>query len=295
MKRIENRFENRSEGGFENRSERILENRFEKRFLELKKKNEAGFMPFVVLGDPDFETSFKIMKALIDSGADALELGFAFSDPVADGPTVQEAGQRALKAGSNTLKCLELIKRIRSENNEIPISLLLYGNIVVQHGTDKFYSDCSTAGVDAVLLADVPAEESDEFVKSAKNYGIEPVFIVSPTTEEERLGTIIEKAGAYVYLVGVLGVTGARIEVQNMTVDLVKRIKPKTSLPVLVGFGISSSRNVKNVIEAGADGAIVGSAIVQKIKDNLGNSEKTIEEISDFARELKKATLSARP
>lgn len=279
MKRLENR----------------LENRFEKRFSELKKKNEAGFMPFVVLGDPDFETSFKIVKALIESGADALELGFAFSDPVADGPTVQEAGQRALKAGSNTLKCLELIKRIRSENNEIPISLLLYGNIVVQYGTDRFYSDCSTAGVDAVLLADVPVEESDEFVNSAKNYGVEPVFIVSPTTEEKRLETILEKAGAYVYLVGVLGVTGARVEVQKMTVELVKRVKLKTSLPILVGFGISSPENVKNVIEAGANGAIVGSAIVQKIKDNLGNFEKAIEEISGFVRELKKATLSERP
>lgn len=268
---------------------------FEKKFLELKKSNGKAFVPFVVLGDPDFETSFKIVKTLVDSGADALELGFAFSDPIADGPTIQEADQRALESKMDTEKNFQLLGKIsayaESQGKKIPISLLLYSNLIVQYGIGEFYSKAKQCGVSAILASDVPLEESTPFVQAAKKNKIEQIFLITPNTSNERLKKILKFAKGYLYLVAVLGVTGARKSVQNETISLIKRVKSKTKLPAIVGFGISSAGNAKDVLKAGADGFIVGSAIVNKIKKNLGNKEKIPEEIKNFAIELKKSTL----
>jgi len=243
------------------------------------------------LGDPNYGLSFKIIKELIDAGADALELGFAFSDPIADGPTIQEADQRALRAGANTEKNFELLKKIRSYNNEIPISLLIYYNLICQFGLEKFYKKAKAVGVDAILASDVSFEEAAPLLKAAEKHGVNPVFLVTPLTAGKRLKKILEKSSGYVYLVSLLGVTGARKGLQKRTFQLIKRVKRFTKLPLIVGFGISKPEHVKQVIEAGADGAIVGSAIVDLIKKNLKNEKKLLKELKNFALKLKKATL----
>jgi len=258
------------------------------RFENLKEKGKA-FVPFVVLGDPDFDTSFEVIKKLIDSGADALELGLNFSDPIADGSTIQEADLRAAEAGMDTNKDFELIKKIRAYNSEIPISLLIYYNLILQRGIEKFYVDAKAVGVDAVLAADCPVEEAEPLLKAAKKSGISQVFIVAPTTTNARLKKILSVASGYVYLVGLLGVTGARQDLQGTTLELIKRVKPLTNLPVFMGFGISSAGHVKQVLEAGADGVIVGSAIINLMKENLGDRHRMLEAIGKFALELKNA------
>ena len=264
-------------------------NRFEKKFRDLRARKEGAFIPFVVLGDPNFDCSLKIIKALIDSGADALELGFAFSDPIADGKTIQEADQRALKAGMDTDKALELIADVRAYNQKIPISLLIYYNLILQRGIEQFYKDAKEAGVDAILAADCPVEEAAPLLKAAKKNGISQVFIVAPTTTKQRLKEILKNASGYLYLVSLLGVTGARASLQKRTLELIKRVRSNTTLPLCVGFGISKPEHVKEVIEAGADGCIVGSAIVSLIKENLNDEEQMLQKIREFAFELKNA------
>jgi len=266
-------------------------NRFAQKFGELRKKKSGAFIPFVVLGDPDEKTSLKIIKALMDSGADALELGFAFSDPIADGKTVQEADQRALAKSMDTDKDFALIKGIRALDGKIPISLLVYYNLIFQRGVEKFYSDAKGAGVDAILAADCPVEEAGELLAAARKSGIDQVFIVSPTTTKERMRKILQKCSGYVYLVSVLGVTGARSGLQESTIELVKGARRGTKLPLCVGFGISKPEHARQVIAAGADGVIVGSAVINIIKANIGNEKKLLAEIRKFAAEMKEATI----
>jgi len=265
-------------------------NRFAKKFGELRKEKSGAFIPFVVLGDPDEKTSLKIIKALVSSGADALELGFAFSDPIADGKTVQEADQRALAKGMNTDRCFSIIKKIRGFNPEIPISLLVYCNLILQRGIGKFYSDAKKAGVDAILAADCPIEEAGSLLSAAREHGINQVFIVSPTTTKERMRKILQKCSGYVYLVSVLGVTGARSGLHKRTIGLVKSARRATRLPLCVGFGISKPEHARQVIAAGADGVIVGSAVINIIRGNLRGEEKMLAEIKKFSAEMKKAT-----
>ncbi|MDP2974443.1 MAG: tryptophan synthase subunit alpha [Candidatus Diapherotrites archaeon] len=264
--------------------------RFGVRFRELKARKEGAFIPFVVLGDPNAETSFKIVKTLINSGADALELGFAFSDPIADGKTIQAADQRALAKGINTDKCFALIKKIRAYDKEIPISLLIYYNLIMQRGIDKFYADAKKAGVDAVLAADCPLEEAKPLLQAARKHKIEQVFIVSPVTTKKRMQRILRNCSGYVYIVSLLGVTGARQQLQKRTIQLIKRTRHSTKLPLCVGFGISKPGHVKQVLAAGAQGAIVGSAVVDLIKRNLGNEKRMLKAIAGFAAAVKKAT-----
>ena len=264
--------------------------RFEAQFKKLHSKKEGAFIPFVVLGDPNIETSFEIIKTLIDNGADALELGFAFSDPIADGPTIQEADQRALSHNINTDDAFELIQQIRSYNQKIPISLLIYYNLILQRGIGEFYSQAKQVGVDAVLAADCPVEEAEPLLKAAKENGIDQMFIVAPTTTKARLKKILAQASGYVYLVSLLGVTGARAALQTKTVKLIKFVKPNTNLPICVGFGISKPGHVKEVVGAGANGVIVGSAVIKLVKENLGDKEKMLAAVSEFASEMKAAT-----
>lgn len=265
-------------------------NRFERMFVSLKRKGEAAFIPFIVLGDPNYSTSFKIVKRLIDSKADALELGFAFSDPIADGKTIQEAAQRALAKGINTDKCFALIKRIRSYDEGIPVSLLVYYNIVLQRGIKRFYREAKKAGVDAVLAADCPVEEAGQLLKAARQHGIAQVFIVAPTTTKRRLQKIARHASGYIYAVSLLGVTGARKSLERQAIELIKRLKRVTKLPVCVGFGISKPNHVSALVKAGADGCIVGSAIIDLIKRNISSEKRMLESVGAFAVALKRAT-----
>lgn len=262
---------------------------YEEMFKRVEAKNEGAFVPFVVAGDPDFDTSLEIVKELVENGADALEIGFAFSDPIADGPTVQDADVRALNSGMTTDKGFEFIRKIR-EFTSIPIGLLVYYNLIYKRGIDLFYKQAYENGVNAILSADLPPEEAENAVKSANKYGINQIFLAAHTTTNERLKTISQFSSGFTYLVSVMGVTGARSEVKNSTVDLIKRVRVHNDLPLMVGFGISKPSHVKEVIGAGAEGVIVGSAIIDIIAQNLAQKEKMIQELGDYTRKLKEAT-----
>jgi len=262
---------------------------YEETFNKLRKRKEKALVPFVVIGDPDYNTSLKIVKTITNSGADILEMGFPFSDPIADGPTIQSSDSRALKSKIDTDKCFKFIKKIR-EFSDIPIGLLVYYNLIYQRGTSKFFSDCSSARLNSVLVADVPVEESNEIVKAARKYNINTVFIVSPLTDNKRLKLILKKCNGFVYIISRLGVTGARKDLQKETLKLIKRIRKRTKLPLCVGFGISKREHVRAVCKAGANGAIVGSAIVKIIEKNLKNKKKILDEIGKYVKKMKDAT-----
>ncbi len=258
-------------------------------FKKVKDKGEGAFIPFVVAGDPDFETSLQIVKKLVESGADSLEIGFTFSDPVADGPTVQNADIRASNAGMTTKKGFEFIKRVR-EFTGIPIGLLVYYNLIYKMGIDEFYKNAGEVGVNGVLAADLPPEEAQDAVKSARKYGVDPIFIAAQTTSNERLKQIADMCSGFLYVVSVMGVTGARSEVKTSTVELVERMRSHTDIPICVGFGISKPEHVTEVIEAGADGAIVGSALINVIAENLDDYEVMKTKIGNSCSNLKEAT-----
>ena len=258
-------------------------------FNRVKSKSEGAFIPFIVAGDPDFETSLEIVKSYVENGADALEIGFAFSDPVADGPTVQEADIRALKSGMTTKKGFEFIKKIR-DFTSIPIGLLVYYNLIYKMGIDEFYRTAAESGVNAILAADLPPEEANAAVVASEKYGVEQIFMVAQTTSNQRLQKISEMCNGFLYVVAIMGVTGARKDLEISTVELVERVKSHSNLPIVVGFGISKPEHVKNVINSGADGAIVASALLDMVTDNLHNKKMMVDKISAFCLELKAAT-----
>lgn len=254
-------------------------------FSELKR---AALIPFFVVGDPDFDTSLAIVKAAIDAGADILELGIPFSDPIADGPTIQKADIRARNAGMTVQRGLEFIREVK-DYKDIPIGLLMYYNLVYQYGTEKFLSDSYKAGVNSVLVADLSIDDADEIIAPAKSAGLDTVFMVTPNTDTDRIKLIASKTTGFIYTVSLYGVTGSREELSDMVEGLVGRLKKVTSVPVCVGFGISKAEHAASVASAGADGVIIGSKIVRLIEDNLGDKEKTLAEISAFISQVKRA------
>ena len=262
---------------------------YKETFAELKKKKQGALVAFTVIGDPDYKTSLDIVKKIIDSGADILELGLPFSDPIADGPTIQAADMRSLANGMNTDMVFEFLKEIRKYNGKIPIGLLVYGNLMLQRGIEKFYSDAAASCVNSVLAADVPIEEADDYIKAAKSNKVDTVFIISPLTSDERIKKISERTTGFVYVVSRLGVTGAKSNLENSTLELIKRIRKFTDKPLCVGFGISMPEHVKSVINAGADGAIVGSVIVDLIEKRMGKKDRMMNELSSCIYDLKQA------
>ena len=254
-------------------------------FLELRK---AALIPFFVIGDPDFNTSLAIVKTAIDAGADVLELGIPFSDPIADGPTIQKADIRALNAGMNVQKAREFIEKVK-DYKDIPIGLLMYYNLIYQYGTQKFFSDFHQAGVNSVLVADLSIDDADEITGPAASAGLDTVFMVTPNTDPERMKLIASKTTGFIYTVSLLGVTGSREKLSDTVEVLVGKLKKLTSVPVCVGFGISKPEHAAAVASAGADGVIIGSKIVQLIENNLGNREKMLAEISTFLSDIKSA------
>lgn len=262
---------------------------YAKTFARLRRKKEKALVPFVVIGDPDYNISLAVVKKIVEAGADVLELGFAFSDPIADGSTIQAADVRALSKGINTDKCFKFIKKIR-EFTDIPIGLLVYSNLIYQRGINKFYYDCKLAGVTSVLVADIPIEEAEEYIIIARKHKVDTVFIVSPLTDNKRLKEIVKKCKGFVYVVSRLGVTGAREELQDSTLKLIKRVRKNTKLALCIGFGISKAEHVKSVCKAGAEGVIVGSALVKIIEKNFRNKKKLLDKIEKFIKEMKEAT-----
>jgi tryptophan synthase alpha chain len=248
----------------------------------------TAFIGFTVGGDPDKDTCIRITKALIDGGTDILELGVPFSDPVADGPTIQKADERALASGTTPSTVFGIVRKIRMFS-DVPIVFLTYYNIVYRRGIERFYRESRDAGVDGILIADMPVEESDEVTGIAARYGIDPILLVTQTTSEERIKKIASRARGYLYLVSVLGVTGMRDEVSGESLELLHRVRRYTDLPLALGFGISTPEHAATCAAAGADGVIVGSAIVNIVERNIRRPDLMERRLKNYVLRMKKA------
>ena len=270
--------------------------RYQQTFKQLKEKNQGAFIPFVIIGDPNLEQSFEIIKALIDAGADALELGIPFSDPSADGITIQRAALRALNSGVNTDSCLDVLGKVRAYAPEIPIGLLLYGNLVFARGIDTFYKDMAAVDVDSVLIADLPLRESAPFREAALKYGIAPIFIAPPNGSEETIKQVAHYCKGYTYVLSRAGVTGVDVPTETSVDEtspahyLVEKLKANNAAPGIIGFGISSPEQVKAALATGAAGAISGSAVVKLIENNLDNNQAMLNALTRFVQNMKAAT-----
>lgn len=231
--------------------------------------NTKAFIPFTLLGWPDVDTSFNIIKTMIDSGATALELGFPFSDPVADGPIIQAAAFQTIENGFTLSDAFTLLKRVRDYNATIPIGLLLYYNTILAQVPDQFYKRASAAGVDSILIADLPADCAEEISQIARTNHIAQVFIISPLTDDARLQKVTAVADAYLYVVSRLGITGTHEEYDAQLGSLLQRARKTCDLPLCVGFGISTPEQAQKMITLGADGVITGSRIIQMMQQNL--------------------------
>ncbi|BBN81313.1 tryptophan synthase alpha chain [Pseudoalteromonas sp. A25] len=265
--------------------------RYAQTFNALAEQQQGAFVPFVTIGDPNKELSLEIIKSLIDGGADALELGIPFSDPIADGPVIQAANIRALEQHINTQDCFNIIKQVRQYNNDIPIGLLLYSNLVFAKGIDAFYQQAKEVGVDSILVADVPLHESKLFRRAAQNVAIEPIFIATPNASDDTLRECASYGRGYTYLLSRAGVTGTETTAQMPADSMITKLKEYHAAPTLLGFGISTAEHVKAALDSGAAGAISGSAVVKIIEQNLDNPNSMLKELEQFVRTMKAATL----
>lgn len=265
-------------------------------FGELKNQKRTALIPFFVIGDPDYDTSLHLVKAAVDAGADILELGVPFSDPIADGPTIQKADVRAIRSGMNVHKALEFIRQLRASRtgySDIPIGLLMYYNLIHQYGVERFFRDFHEAGVNSVLVADLSIDDADEIIAPARSAGLDTVFMVTPNTEPGRMTRIASKTTGFIYTVSLLGVTGSRATLSDTVDKLITKLKGVASVPVCVGFGVSSPEHAKTIANAGADGVIIGSRLVAMIENSLDDPKRAVTEITTFLREVK-AALSSR-
>lgn len=255
------------------------------------KQNGGALIGYITAGDPNPNLTPEIAGALIKGGVDILELGLPFSDPIADGPTIQAASQRALTAGTTPMKVLEIASTIKNKH-EIPLVVMTYYNPVFKLGLDKFLAAAKKKGVDGFIVPDLPVEEADDYRKAAKTNELDTIFLASPATSTERLRKIVNASSGFLYLVSRFGVTGAQTKVEDSTVQLIKRVQQVTAqkIPLAVGFGISKPEHVKTVIGAGADGAIVGSAFINLIVKNQSNKPLMLKKLEEAAVKLKVAT-----
>ena len=266
-------------------------NTINKAFQNAKAQGNGALIGYIMAGDPKPEMTPKIADALIKGGVDILELGLPFSDPIADGPTIQAASVRALAAGTTPVKVLEIAKEIR-QSHDAPVVIMTYYNPVFRMGLEKFFGLASECLVDGVIVPDLPVEEAGDYKKAASQFGVDTIFLAAPSTSNERLEGIVECSSGFLYLVSHFGVTGAQSAIENSTIQLVKRVLPFTSgkIPLAVGFGISKPEHVKRIVGAGADGVIVGSAFINLIKAHQENIDLLLKELQATASELKKAT-----
>jgi len=264
--------------------------RYQQLFNRLDAANQGAFVPFVTLGDPTPELSLKIIDTLVEAGADALELGIPFSDPLADGPTIQGANLRAFAAGVTPAHCFEMLATLRQKYPDLPIGLLMYANLVFSNGIDNFYARCAEVGVDSVLIADVPVEESAPFRQAALRHNIAPIFICPPNADDDLLREISSHGRGYTYLLSRAGVTGAETRASLPLKHLVDKLREYHAAPPLQGFGISEPSQVKEAIASGAAGAISGSAIVKIIERNHANPDVMLAELHQFVSSLKAAS-----
>ncbi len=271
--------------------------RIDARFAELAKEGRSAFVTYVMAGDPDPATSLDIVKALPKAGADIIEFGVPFTDPMADGPSIQAAGLRALKAGMTLKKTLETVRGFRKENDTTPLVLMGYYNPIYIYGVDKFLIDAKAAGVDGLIIVDLPPEEDDELCIPALKAGLNFIRLATPTTDDKRLPAVLANTSGFVYYVSIAGITGAAAPDSNVVGDAVARIKRHTPLPVCVGFGIRTSDAARSIAER-ADGSVVGTALVDALCDSLDGegraTPKTVDAVRDLVASLAQGVRSAK-
>jgi tryptophan synthase alpha chain len=263
--------------------------RIDARFAQLKKQGRSAFVTFLMAGDPDPATSLAIIKAMPKAGADMIEIGMPFTDPMADGPSIQAAGLRALKAGMTLKKTLELVRGFRAGNDATPIVLMGYYNPIYVYGVDRFLTDARSTGVDGLIIVDLPAEEDDELCVPALKAGLNFIRLATPTTDDRRLPAVLANTSGFVYYVSITGITGAGAADSKVAGEAVARIKRHTKLPVCVGFGIRTPDTARAIAER-ADGAVVGTALVDALRGSLDADGKatseTVTAVADLAASL---------
>ena len=274
-----------------------MNTRIDRRFAALNAEGRAALMTFTMTGDPDYETSLAIVKALPKAGADLIELGMPFTDPMADGPAIQAAGVRALKGGQRLTKTLALVREFRKGDNTTPILLMGYYNPIYIYGVDRFIADAKEAGVDGLIVVDLPPEEDEELCLPTLKAGLNFIRLATPTTDEKRLPVVLNNTSGFVYYVSITGITGSTTPDASRVAAAVKRIKRHTKLPVAVGFGVKTAEQAR-AIAGGADGVVVGSALVDALARTLDSSGKaglnTVKAVTTVVSTLAEGVRSAR-
>jgi tryptophan synthase alpha chain len=271
--------------------------RIDKRFAALKAEGRAGLVTFLTAGDPDAQASLAIVKALPAAGADVIELGMPFTDPMADGPAVQAAGLRALQAGQTMIKTLALVREFRAGDDATPIVLMGYYNPIYIYGVEKFLPDAKAAGVDGLIIVDLPPEEDEELCIPALKAGLNFIRLATPTTDDKRLPVVLNNTSGFVYYVSITGITGAAAPDPAKVKDAVARIKRHTKLPVAVGFGVRTGEQARAIAE-GADAVVVGSALVDAVLQSLDSHGKatprTVPAVTDLVAQLSAGVRAAK-
>jgi tryptophan synthase alpha chain len=274
-----------------------MSTRIDRRFADLKAQGRAALVTFLTAGDPDLETSLAILRALPAAGADVVELGMPFTDPMADGPAIQMSSQRALKAGQTLRKTLDVARAFRQADDATPLVLMGYYNPIYIYGVDRFLRDAKSAGVDGLIVVDLPPEEDEELCLPALKAGVNFIRLATPTTDDKRLPAVLANTSGFVYYVSITGITGAAMPDPTKVAAAVARIKRHTSLPVAVGFGVRSAEQAA-VIASCADGVVVGSALVNALKGSLDREEKptakTVTVVINLVAELARGVRAAR-
>lgn len=266
--------------------------RLQNRFAELKAENRAALVTFITAGDPDYATSLSILKGLPEAGADVIELGMPFTDPMADGPAIQLANIRALDGRQNMQKTLQMVREFRTGNQSTPLVLMGYYNPIFVYGVERFISDAKEAGVDGLIVVDLPPEHNDELCEPAQSAGIDFIRLTTPTTDDERLPTVLAGSSGFVYYVSVAGVTGAGAATMDHVEEAVTRLRRHTDLPVCIGFGIRTPAHAAEVAKR-AEGAVVGSALIDKIAE-AKSPQQAIDGVLGLCRELAEGVRGAR-
>ena len=271
--------------------------RIDRRFAQLKTEGRAALVTFLTAGDPDAETSLALLRAIPAAGADVVELGMPFTDPMADGPAIQMSSQRALKAGQSLKKTLAMVRAFRQADDATPLVLMGYYNPIYIYGVDRFLRDAKSAGVDGLIVVDLPPEEDEELCLPALKAGLNFIRLATPTTDDKRLPAVLENTSGFVYYVSITGITGAAMADPAKVTAAVARIKRHTKLPVAVGFGVRTAEQAA-VIAAGADGVVVGSALVNALKASLDCDDKatakTVTVVVNLVAELARGVRGAR-
>src|SRR5512143_1214110 len=264
--------------------------RIKNTFNKLRKKTETALIPYIMAGDPDLATTRALIVEMEKAGADIIELGAPFSDPLADGPTIQKAAIRSLKHHTSIADVLGLVADVRKESS-IPLIIMTYYNLIFHYGEERFVNDAAAAGLDGVILPDLPPEEAGALIPFAKKAGLDTIFLLAPTSTEERIKIVCKVSQGFVYYVSLTGVTGARAAIQGSVEESIRKIKAVTDKPVAVGFGISTPDQAVQIAGFGADGVIVGSALV-KVIEEYGSSPELVGKAVAFVKALKQGVLA---